>query len=119
MKRIATCILLLVLVAGCATQQHAQAIAKVNSDIEAFNQSPGVLLPIERRVAKIVLSSRDGSAKCVDENGHVIVELTRQPDGSYKGQLMSETFAPADAGESETLGHWYISHEVQIEKEMF
>jgi hypothetical protein len=115
MKSITTCLLFLAFVAGCATQQYGQAIAKVNSEIEAFNREPRNMDPLKQRVARIEFSESGDRAICFDKKGKAFLELEKQPDGRFKGKLSAEA-VPFD---SEHDGQWFMSSEFIVEKEMF
>lgn len=112
---ISTALAVLVL-SGCVTNPHGRAIARLNQQIEEFNREPMALEKVESRVAYLRHDEVRKQIVCTDRNGKTILTLDEQPDGTFKGQLQSETVAPANA---EGEGHWMLSHDVQLEKGLF
>ena len=116
MRTMITTVLVVLLSSGCATNPHARAIERVNKQIEEFNREPMALVKVESLVAHLRYDDVKKQIICTDNHGKTILTLAEQPDGSFKGQLQSETVAPPNA---EGYGHWFLSHEVQLEKGEF
>ena len=109
-------VLAVLVFSGCVTNPHVHAIERLNNQIEEFNHEPRALEKVETRVAHLKYDEIKKLIACTDKHGKVILTLAEQPDGSFKGQLQSETVAPPNA---EGYGHWILSHDVQLKKGEF
>lgn len=116
MRTMITTALAVLVLSGCATNPHARAIERLNEQIEEFNREPRAFEKVESRVSHLKYDQVKKQIVCTDRQGMTILTLAEQPDGSFKGQLQSETVAPPNA---EGYGHWILSHDVQLEKGEF
>jgi len=116
MRILITTVLAALLLGGCVTNPHARVMERLNEQIEEFNREPLALVKVESRVTQLKYDERKKAIICTDRHGKTILTMSEQPDGSFKGQLQSETVAPPNA---EGYGHWILSHDVQLEKGEF
>jgi hypothetical protein len=116
MRIMITTTLAVLILCGCATNPNARAIARLNEQIEDFNREPLGLEKVESRVAHLKYDEVKKQIACIDRHGKAILTLAAQPDGTFRGQLQSETVSPANA---ESYGHWFLSHDIQLEKGLF
>jgi hypothetical protein len=101
--------------AAPSAQPYARAIAKVNAEIEKFNQDWRVLDKVEQRVARMEISANQEQVVCFDKDGKSFLVLARQQDGSFWGQLRSSAPPPPGARH----GSYGIIAELHVDKDLF
>jgi hypothetical protein len=97
LRYLAACALLLT---GCSSPEPARksahtgdAVADLNRQIEKFNgERPADMgiTPIAQRVSRAEYVPARDIVNCFDENGALLLMLSRQPDGRFKGSLKTK-----------------------------